>query len=76
MQPLNEWAYDHIDVVGVGHRHHDPIPVASIAPAIEAVVDRARRAILLGQIGPRDARAKNVKDAVDHAAIINTLHAA
>jgi hypothetical protein len=28
------------------------------------------------RIGPRDARAKDVKDAVDHAAIINTLHPA
>lgn len=68
--------HDHIDVVGVGHRLHDPIPVARIAPTIEAVVDRGRRTVLLGQIGPGDARARDVKDAIDHAAIISTLHAA
>jgi hypothetical protein len=48
--------------------------VTRIGPTIKAIVDRGRRAILLGQIGPRDARAKDVKNAVDHAAIINALH--
>lgn len=65
--------HHHVDVVRVGDGLHDPVPVACIAPPVEAVVDRGRWAVLLWQIGPRDAGAKDVENTVDHAAVINTL---
>ena len=39
--------HHHVDVVRVGNGFHDPVPVARIAPPVEAVVDRGRWAVLL-----------------------------
>jgi len=65
-----------VHVMRVGDGIHDPVPVARIAPPVEAVVDRCRWAVFAGQIGPRDAGAQDVENAVDHAAVIYPLLAA
>jgi hypothetical protein len=68
--------HDRVDVVGIGHGFHDPVPVARIGPAVEAIVDRGGRAVFLRQIGPWDAGAQDVKDAVNHAPVIHPFYAA
>ncbi len=54
----------------------DPVTVADMAPAVEAVVDRCRRPVFTGQVRPRDAGAQDVENAIDHTPIIHPLHAA
>lgn len=65
-----------VNVMRVGDGVHDPVPVACVAPPVEAIIDRCRWAIFAKQIGPRDAGVQDVENAVDHAAVINPLLAA
>ena len=66
--------HDPNNIVRVRHGLHDLIPDVSAGSAIEAVVDCGRRPVLPGQIGSGDAGAQDVKDAIDHAPVINPLH--
>ena len=68
--------HDHVHVVGVRHGFHDPIPMACIAPPVEAVVGRSWRAVLLWQVGPGDACSKDIENPVDDAPVVNPLHSA
>ena len=61
--------HDGVHVAGVGDRLHDPVPMASIAPPVEAVVDRSRRPVFVRQIRPGNASAQDVKYAVDNAPV-------
>ena len=62
-----------VHVVRVGDGVRNPVPVARIAPPVEAIIDRCQWAIFAGQIGPRDVSAQDVEDAVDHATVIHPL---
>src|SRR6266545_53311 len=59
-----------------GQRLHDLVPHSSPAPANEAVVAGGVRPKVLRQITPRRTRTQNPKDAVKHAPVIYTGHAA
>src|SRR6266700_3304081 len=59
-----------------GQRIHDLVPHSSTAPANEAIVAGGVRAKVLRQITPRRTRTQNPKDAVEHAPVIYTGHAA
>src|ERR1700730_86416 len=59
-----------------GQGIHDLVPHASPAPANEAIVAGGVRAKVLRQITPRRTRTQNPKDAVEHAPVIYTGHAA
>ena len=60
-------------VMHVGDGVHDPVPVARIAPSVEAIVDRCWPTVFAGQISPREAGAQDIKNAVDHATVIHPL---
>ena len=62
-----------VHVMHVGDGTHDPVPVARIAPSVEAIVDRCWPTVFAGQISPGEAGAQDIKNAVDHAAVIHPL---
>ena len=57
----------------VGDGTHDPVPVARIAPSVEAIVDRCWPTVFAGQISLGEAGAQDIKNAVDHATVIHPL---
>lgn len=69
-------AVDHLDVAvmcGSDGIHH-PVPHACFPPSNEAVVTSGTRAIALGKISPWGTGSQHPKDAVQHAAVIDTGH--
>src|SRR6056297_428569 len=62
-----------VHIMRFGDGLHDPVPVARIAPSVEAIVDRCGRAVFTGQVSPKDAGAQDVENAVDDAAVIYPL---
>ena len=64
-----------VNVAGVRHGLHDPIPDPRTSPAIETVVNRGQWALLIWQITPRAGGPQDVEYAIDHAPVIHALHA-
>lgn len=75
MRPNGRAVYHHhIHVMRLGDRVNDRISVASLAPTIETVVDRRRRAVSLWHISPWNASTQNVENPVDHTTVIHPFH--
>ena len=68
---------DHLDIAVVGLRDgvHEPIPMAGLAPAVEAIVAGRVGAVALRQIAPRRARAQHPEDAVQNPPVVDPRHA-
>ncbi len=49
----------------------DALPDAAVAPAVETIVDRRRRAVGHGHVLPPAAGLQHVEDAADHATVID-----
>jgi hypothetical protein len=62
----------HGRIMACGQRIHELVPHASPSPTNEAIVAGDVRAKALGQIAPWRTRTQNLKDAVEHAAVIYT----
>ena len=63
----------HFAVVCLDDSIHQPIPDASLAPAVEAIVGGGVRAVPLRQIAPRCTGAQHPKDAIEDPAIVARL---
>jgi len=74
----NDGAVDHLDIgfMGLNNRVHEAIPDPCLSPSVEAIVDRGRRTVALGEIRPGDSRAQHPEDAVEHTPIIDARLAA
>jgi len=66
----------HLAVVRGDHRVHEPVPYACFAPAVEAVVDRRRRSVALGDVRPGRARAQDPENPVQNSPVIDAGNAA
>ena len=70
-------AVDHLNLalMGLGHRRHQPVPDAGLAPTIKAIVDGRVGSIPLGQIPPGRSRPQHPKDAIHDPSVILRLPA-
>ena len=68
-------AIDHLNfaVMGLGNSCHQPVPDASLAPAIKAIVGGRVGSIPFGQITPRRSRSQHPKDTIHDPSIILRL---
>ena len=68
-------AIDHLNFapMGLGNRRHQPVPDASLAPAIKAIVGGRVGSIPFRQIPPRRSRPQNPEDAIHNPSIILRL---
>jgi hypothetical protein len=66
----------HGRIMACGQCVHKLVPHASPTPANKSIVASGVGTKVAGKIAPRRARTQDPKDAVEHAAVICTLHAA
>ena len=66
----------HGRIMACVQRTHKLVPHASPAPANKSIAASGVGTKVAGKIAPRRARTQDPKDAVEHAAVICTLHAA
>ena len=62
--------------MGLNNRVHEAIPDHCLSPSVEAIVDRGRRAVALGDIRSGNSCAQHPEDAVEHTPIIDSRLAA
>lgn len=62
----------HLTAMRLGDRVHQPVPDASLAPPIEAIVGRGVGPITIGQIPPRCPGPQYPKDAIHNSPVVLT----
>ena len=78
LMDANDGTVDHLHVALVRRDDgvHETVPHARLSPPIEAIVDRRRRPVALGQVGPGRAGPQHPKNAVQHTTVVHARNPA